>query len=118
MFSLQGELILAVTYGYQVHGCNDRMLYAPKRRNKFIVEENLLGTLPINHIPLCMYFLFLVHRERDWLSTYPSVRHIPEWLPWFSYKKIIRVGRELGKQVKYPPIQFVKESMVSSYLFR
>src|SRR6266851_5553613 len=65
---------------------------------------------------LCMYFLFLVHRERDWLSTYPSVRHIPEWLPWFSYKKIIRVGRELGKQVKYPPIQFVKESMVSNYL--
>jgi len=90
---LQAELILAVTYGYQVHGCNDRMLYAPKRRNKFLVEENLLGTLPINHIPL--------------------LRHIPEWLPWFSYKKIIRVGRELGKQVKYPPIQFVKESMLN-----
>ena len=46
------------------------------------------------------------------------MRHIPEWLPWFSYKKLIRVGRELGKQVKYPPIQFVKESMVSNYLFR
>ncbi len=55
-----------------------------------------------------------------WISSarvHPSVRHIPEWLPWFSYKKIIRVGRELGKQVKYPPIQFVKESMVSNYLF-
>jgi len=89
---LQGELIFAVTYGYQVCGRNDRLLDAPKRGNK-IGSENNVAFMLVNQIPL--------------------LRHIPEWLPWFSYKKLIRVGRELGKQVKYPPIQFVKESMLN-----
>jgi hypothetical protein len=53
----------------------------------------------------------------DRLSTYLSVRHIPEWLPWFSYKPVARIGRELGNQVLYPPMQFVKESMVRNYSF-
>jgi len=90
---LQGELILAMTYGYQVCGRNDRLLDAPKRATKLGTEENVLGNSLINHIPL--------------------LRHIPEWLPWFSYKPILRRARELGKQVKYPPIQFVKESMLN-----
>jgi len=64
MFSLQGELILAVTYGYQVQGRNDKMIEAPKRRNKFALEGIPLDAFILNHIPLCMYFL-LVHRQHD-----------------------------------------------------
>jgi len=106
-----------MTYGYQVRDRSDRLFDACKRRNK--LASKVLGNLLIDHIPLCMYALLLSHQRHDGLSThYPPVRHIPEWLPWFSYKPLIRVGRELGKQVLYPPIQFVKESMVSSYLFR
>ena len=44
-----------------------------------------------------------------------SVRHIPEWLPWLSYKPLARIGHNLGNEVLYPPMQFVKESIVSSY---
>ena len=55
--------------------------------------------------------------QDDGLSMYHSVRHIPEWLPWFSYKPLARVGRDLGNQVLYPPIQFVKESIVSNYFY-
>ena len=65
MFSLQGALILAVTYGYQVHDRSDRLLDDCKRRNKLATEENLVGNLPINHIPLCMYALLLAHRQHD-----------------------------------------------------
>ena len=65
MFSFQGALILAVTYGYQVHDRGDRLFDACKRRNKFATEENLVGNLPINHIPLCMYTLLLAHRQHD-----------------------------------------------------
>jgi len=53
MFSLQGELILAVTYGYQVRGRDDRMIEAAKRRNAFAIEKILPGALLVNHIPLC-----------------------------------------------------------------
>ena len=43
-----------------------------------------------------------------------SVSHIPEWLPWFSYKPLARFGHNLANEVLYPPMQFVKESIVSS----
>jgi len=89
----QGELILAVTYGYEVHRSDDRMVNAAKRLNQFGIEMALPGALLINSIPL--------------------LRHIPEWLPWFSYKPLARVGRELGNQVLHPPVRFVKESMLN-----
>jgi len=89
---LHGELILALAYGYQVCGRNDRLLDAAKKRNKLATEENVVNLL-INRIPL--------------------LRHIPEWVPWFSYKPLIHLGRDLGKQVLYPPLRFVKESMLN-----
>ncbi|KAH9986740.1 cytochrome P450 [Russula compacta] len=89
----QGELILAMTYGCEVQGPDDRMIDAAKRMNKFGSEQILPGALLVNHIPL--------------------LRHIPGWLPWFSYKPLTRIGHELGNQVLYPPIQLVKENMVN-----
>jgi hypothetical protein len=40
------------------------------------------------------------------------VRHIPEWLPWLSYKPLARLGYNLGQETMYEPIRFVKETMV------
>lgn len=58
--SLQGELILGMAYGYEVHGHDDGLLRASTRRIRFATEKILPGTLLINYIPLCMYFfLFL-----------------------------------------------------------
>ena len=51
------------------------------------------------------------------LTLNVSVRHIPEWLPWFSYKPLARIGHNLGQEVLYEPIRFVKESIVSYQLF-
>jgi len=34
-------------------------------------------------------------------------------LPWLSYKPLAHVGHEIGNQVLYPPIQFVKESILN-----
>jgi hypothetical protein len=65
MFSLQGELILAVTYGYEVHGRDDKLLDASKRRNEFAKEVTPLNVLLLNHIPLCTHFLLLVHWQHD-----------------------------------------------------
>ncbi|KAH9980679.1 cytochrome P450 [Russula compacta] len=89
----QGELVLAMTYGYEVLHRDDKMVEASKRMSEFGVPKILPGALLVNDIPF--------------------LRHIPEWLPWFSYKPLARVGTELGKQVLYPPIQFVKESILN-----
>ena len=47
------------------------------------------------------------------LTLSSLVRHIPDWLPWFSYKPLASVGYNLGLEVMHPPIQFVKDAMVS-----
>ncbi|KAH9986764.1 cytochrome P450 [Russula compacta] len=87
----QGQLILEMTYGYEAQERNDRMVDAAKMMTKFGEERILPGASLVNNIPF--------------------LRHIPEWLPWFSYKPLARIGHEMGNQVLYPPIQFVKESM-------
>lgn len=57
---LQGELILGMVYGYEVHGHDDGLLRASTRRIRFATENFLPGTLLVNYIPICMYFfLFL-----------------------------------------------------------
>ena len=52
-----------MTYGYQVHGRDDKLLVASKKRNKYGSEKILPGTLLVNQIPLCLYFfsLFFAH---------------------------------------------------------
>lgn len=51
-----------MTYGYQVHGRDDKLLVASKKRIKYGTEKILPGTLLVNQIPLCLYFsLFLAH---------------------------------------------------------
>jgi hypothetical protein len=52
MLRFQGELILAVTYGYQVNGSDDRIVDAAKRLNRFGIEKALPGALLVNSVPL------------------------------------------------------------------
>jgi hypothetical protein len=54
LFSFQGESILAMTYGYEVHGHEDRMIDAAKRMHKFGAEKILPGALLVNYISLRM----------------------------------------------------------------
>ena len=43
-----------------------------------------------------------------------SVRHIPEWLPWISYKPLARWGHDIGVEAVKEPMDFVKEAMVNA----
>ncbi|KAH9970771.1 cytochrome P450 [Russula compacta] len=88
---LQGDLILAMTYGYEVHGRDDRMVEAPREMSELGSATALPGALLINDLP--------------------SLWHIPEWLPWMSYKPLARYGRDLGVEVLNAPIQFVRNAM-------
>ena len=39
--------------------------------------------------------------------SFTLVRHIPEWLPWLSYKPLARYGYDLGQEVLHGLIDFV-----------
>jgi len=44
-----------MAYGYQVHGRDDKLLVASKKRNTYGTEKILPGSLLVNQIPLCLY---------------------------------------------------------------
>jgi hypothetical protein len=54
LFSFQGESILAMTYGYEAQGHEDRMIDAAKRMHKFRAEKILPGALLVNYISFHM----------------------------------------------------------------
>jgi hypothetical protein len=113
---MQGELILAMTYGYEPKGRNDRKVNIARQLSDFGSEVALPGSLLVNDLPFCMcHFIFQCTLELcSWVI--PVVRRIPEWLPWLSYKPLARLGYNIGLETMHEPIRFVRESMVRDFL--
>jgi hypothetical protein len=44
---------MAITYGYEVKGNDDRMLYAARELTTMTSESALPGALLVNELPLC-----------------------------------------------------------------
>lgn len=88
---MSGSLILAMGFGYEVKGLNDRKVSAAKKLVDLAGELTFPGALLVNDLPF--------------------LRHIPEWLPWWSYKPLARHGYNIGQQVLHEPMQFVRESI-------
>ena len=116
MYSLSGEQILAMVYGYEVQGRNDDKVNVAKEMASLVSETALPGVLLVNDIPL-----------RKWASAvfgllglqrFPIVRYVPEWLSWLSYKPLARYGHNLGNEVMNGPMRFVKESIVRKHFVR
>ena len=54
VFSFQGGLILAMTYGYEVSGPDDKKIEAPKAMDTFGGRTVLPGALLVNELPFRM----------------------------------------------------------------
>ncbi|KAI9431010.1 cytochrome P450 [Lactarius psammicola] len=89
----QGELILDMTYGYEVKGRDDRKLDVAVRMNEFAIKTFHPGALLVNDLAF--------------------LRHIPAWLPYISYEPLAQIGRNLGLEMVYEPMRFVRESIAS-----
>lgn len=90
---LQGEMILSLTYGYDAKGPEDPKIVVVKKMAQLAATTTLPGALLVNNLP--------------------SLRHVPEWLPWFSYKQLGRLGYNIGQQAVLEPMEFVMESMAN-----
>ena len=78
---------------------------------KFLSTSSLPGALLVNELPLRALPSMICYV--DTIIDRLLVRHIPEWMPWFSYKPLARFGYNLGQEVIHEPMRFVKESIVS-----
>jgi hypothetical protein len=108
---MQGELLLAMTYGYEPQGRDDKMVETPRQLSDFGAKMILPSALLVNTLP----FRLCHPTFRCWalLITAFTVRHIPEWVPWFSYKPLARLGYDIGQNTMHEPLRFVRESMAS-----
>ncbi|KAF8492571.1 cytochrome P450, partial [Russula emetica] len=89
---LSGSVVLAMGYGYEVKELNDRTVKAAKKMVQLMGETGLPGALLVNVLPF--------------------LRHIPEWLPWLSYKPLARYGYDIGQVVLQVPMEFARESIL------
>ncbi|KAH9959747.1 cytochrome P450 [Lactifluus volemus] len=87
---MQGELLLAMTYGYEPQGRDDKMVETPRQLSDFGAKMILPSALLVN--------------------TLPFLRHIPEWVPWFSYKPLARLGYNIGQNTMHEPLRFLNGS--------
>ncbi|KAI9441797.1 cytochrome P450 [Lactarius indigo] len=88
--SLQGMIVMRLTYGYDLKE-NDDMLAPPKRVINVMKQFILPGTAAINHLPF--------------------LRHLPSWVPWFKYEPLASECREMARRAKNEPMDFVRNSM-------
>jgi hypothetical protein len=109
IFRFQGEQLLAMTYGYEAKGLDDRMLQVANELSDLGSKISLPGSLMVNEFPFRMSSIFLISCVLT--GTPFSVRHIPEWVPWFSYKPLARFGHGLAAEIRDNPMKFVRENM-------
>ncbi|KAI0267865.1 cytochrome P450 [Gloeopeniophorella convolvens] len=88
---LQGEMIMSVTYGYDVRGHDDRFLSIVHEAADIGQNATLPGSLLVNELPI--------------------LRFIPAWIPFISYWPRAHLANALGQEMINEPFQFVKKSM-------
>jgi hypothetical protein len=86
----QAKVIMSFTYGYDLKE-NDDIIQAPVQLSQIIGR--------------------FFYPEAALVNFLPSLRHIPSWVPWFSYAPLAQIGRELGQRTMNEPIDFVKKAM-------
>ncbi|KAI0058254.1 cytochrome P450 [Artomyces pyxidatus] len=90
---LQGAILMAITYGYDVKEGEDRLLEKARALVALAAATVMPGALLVNDMPF--------------------LRYLPEWLPGMGFKVLARNGRALSKDVIHEPFAFVKGTIES-----
>jgi hypothetical protein len=100
---------MSLTYGYDLKD-DDKILEAPTGAAEMLSPLLLPGGALVNHLPFCTIsdFIFPIIV----VSHSHVVRHIPSWVPFFSYEPLARTVRKLSERIRNEPIDFVKNALV------
>ncbi|KAH7923393.1 cytochrome P450 [Leucogyrophana mollusca] len=92
--TFSAALIMAITYGYKVTSRDDPIVNRIRRLADILVTEMSL--------------------ERAMLfAVFPSLLHLPSWVPGMAFKGKTASTRNLAAEVKDVPFKFVKEQMAA-----
>jgi hypothetical protein len=101
---------MALTYGYDLKD-GDKILEAPAQIHELLSPLLLPGATLVNHLPFRAIIRFYPCHTTS-VSQLFSVRHIPSWVPYFSYEPFARVVRKLSQRIRNEPLDFVKNTLV------
>ncbi|KAI0063312.1 cytochrome P450 [Artomyces pyxidatus] len=90
---LQSAINMAIVYGYEVKGRDDKFVNTVKDFVILAQKCALPGAL--------------------WVNDFPFLRHLPDWLPGTGFKVLAKKSCELGEEVINGPLTFVKEGMLN-----
>ncbi|KAJ7259486.1 hypothetical protein B0H12DRAFT_1108246 [Mycena haematopus] len=77
---------MAIGYGYEVQPSNDRFVSLSENASVFP------GAVAVN--------------------TFPILRYLPSWMPGAGFKLFAAESRQLTKEMREVPFDFVKQNMV------
>jgi hypothetical protein len=78
---MQGELILAMAYGYEAQGRNDRKVEITRQFSDVGSQSVLPGVLLVNNLPFCMCYFHISCRDNfahDHSTSHPRVAALAE----------------------------------------
>ena len=101
---------MSVTYGYELK-IGDKILEAPVQVSKMMSQLVPPGRALVNQLGFRTVLNFLLSIKVMPHSFY-LVRYIPSWVPYFSYKPLVRIGRTMSERIRNEPIDFVKDALV------
>ena len=86
---------MSLTYGYDLKD-GDKILEASALVVELLSPLLLPGGSLVNHLPFCA-ITPLYHCYTS-VSQAFSVRHIPSWVPYFSYEPFAQIVRKLSQR--------------------
>ncbi|KAF7374566.1 CyP450 monooxygenase [Mycena sanguinolenta] len=82
---------MATVYGYEVQPTNDHFVGLAENAVKRISDSLFFGAMVVN--------------------TFPILRHLPSWIPGAGFQRFAAECRQLTKEMREAPFNFVKQNM-------
>ncbi|KAJ7250828.1 cytochrome P450, partial [Mycena haematopus] len=88
---LAAAITMAIVYGYEVQPSNDHFVALSENAFKKLSASFLPGAVSVN--------------------TFPILRYLPSWMPGAGFKRFAAECRQLTKEMREVPFDFVKQNM-------
>lgn len=88
---------MAVVYGYDVTGVNDRFMAIADETMDIMTQAMLPGATMMNVLPI--------------------LRFIPAWFPGAAFQRLAASGRKMAKEMREVPFDMVQKQTVSDIHF-
>ncbi|KAF7374578.1 O-methylsterigmatocystin oxidoreductase [Mycena sanguinolenta] len=89
--TLAAAIIMATLYGYEVQPTNDHFVSLSEEAMKRLSDSFFPGAVAVN--------------------TFPILRYLPSWMPGGDFQRFAAECRQLIKEMREAPFEFVKQNM-------